>query len=126
MGEAVFARRASGLVREASLLDTIFFGMMNNAVAVCVWFALSAWYFYPGANPWIVSALTLPFSLIFATVWGILGGSMPRSGGSYVYNSRIIHPTRVGCELGQRWLRHAGVDMGVGALGRRGRASDMG
>ena len=93
MGEAVFARRASGLVREASLLDTIFFGMMNNAVAVCVWFALSAWYFYPGANPWIVSALTLPFSLIFATVWGILGGSMPRSGGSYVYNSRIIHPT---------------------------------
>jgi amino acid transporter len=28
----------------------------------------------------------------FPLVWGILGGSMPRSGGEYIYNSRIIHP----------------------------------
>ncbi|MEM3691481.1 MAG: amino acid permease [Candidatus Korarchaeum sp.] len=27
-----------------------------------------------------------------ALVWGILGASMPRSGGSYVYNTRILHP----------------------------------
>ena len=28
----------------------------------------------------------------FPLVWGILGGSMPRSGGEYIYNSRILHP----------------------------------
>ena len=28
----------------------------------------------------------------FTLVWGILGGSMPRSGGPYIYNSRILHP----------------------------------
>ena len=28
----------------------------------------------------------------FPLVWGVLSGSMPRSGGEYIYNSRIIHP----------------------------------
>ena len=25
-------------------------------------------------------------------MWGILGGTMPRSGGAYIFNSRIINP----------------------------------
>jgi amino acid transporter len=28
----------------------------------------------------------------FPLVWGMLAGSMPRSGGEYIYNSRIVHP----------------------------------
>ena len=92
MGEAVFARRASGLVREASLLDATFFGMMNNSCIVGTWYAMSGVYWYPGANVLAAVVITTLFTLVFSTVWGILGGSMPRSGGSYVYNSRIIHP----------------------------------
>ena len=90
----VYARKATGLVREASLLDTTLFGIMNNAVAVCIWFFLSeAPYAYPGVNVLLTCAIGLILCTGFAVMWGILGGSMPRSGGSYVYNSRIIHPS---------------------------------
>ena len=93
MGEAVFARRASGLVREASLLDTIFFGMMNNAVAPSVWWVMSSIYWWPGANLLLTGIIAAIMGICTSITWGILGGSMPRSGGTYVYNSRIIHPT---------------------------------
>ena len=89
----VFARKASGLTREAGMLDTTYFAVMNNAVPVSVWFILGAYSWLPGANLTLACFITLFFVCFgFSMVWGILGGSMPRSGGSYVYNSRIIHP----------------------------------
>jgi basic amino acid/polyamine antiporter, APA family len=89
----VFARKASGLTREASLFDAVYFGVLNNAIPVSLWFILAAFGWLPGANLTIAALLTLVLTVFgFAFVWGILGGSMPRSGGSYVYNSRIIHP----------------------------------
>ncbi len=91
----VFARKASGLVREASLLDTFGVGFMNVGVAIGIWSATS-WglYLAPGGN--LVAGTLLSMLLcIFGVslVWGMLGGSMPRSGGDYIPNSRIIHPT---------------------------------
>ena len=90
----VFARKASGLTREAGLLDSTYFGIMNNAIPVCLWFVLAGFAWLPGANLGLAAVITLVLVVFgFAFVWGVLGGSMPRSGGSYVYNSRIIHPT---------------------------------
>ncbi len=90
----VFARKASGLTREAGLLDSTYFGIMNNAIPVCLWFVLAGFAWLPGANLGLAAVITLILvGFGFAFVWGVLGGSMPRSGGSYVYNSRIIHPT---------------------------------
>jgi len=90
----VFARRASGLVREASLIDAFSFGFLNQGPAVAIWTLLSwgIWLFPSGDilnSIWIAT-----FFGVFgaALVWGILGASMPRSGGSYVYNTRILHP----------------------------------
>ena len=89
----VFARKASGLTREAGMLDTTYFAIMNNAVPVSIWFVIGAYSWLPGANLTLACIITLICVVFgFAMVWGILGGSMPRSGGSYVYNSRIIHP----------------------------------
>jgi len=48
---------------------------------------------YPRANLLIallISILTVGWAS--PMVWGILGGTMPRSGGEYIYNSRIINP----------------------------------
>jgi APA family basic amino acid/polyamine antiporter len=48
---------------------------------------------YTGGNLIIATLLSVLLCGIgFSLVWGILGGSMPRSGGEYIYNSRIIHP----------------------------------
>jgi hypothetical protein len=90
----VFARKASGLVREASLLDTFGIGFMNNGVGVGVW-TMASWGLYvmpTGDIFWASILATFMCITGIALVWGFLGGSMPRSGGDYIANSRIIHP----------------------------------
>lgn len=91
---AVFARKASGLTKEASTFDAFVFGFMNNGLGVGLWYLHSiGLYVSPGANLIVGTIVAGVFSLVgIALSWGILGGSMPRSGGDYVYNSRIIHP----------------------------------
>jgi amino acid transporter len=90
----VFARKASGLVREASLLDTFGIGFMNNTLGVGIWTMASWGLFISPQGNMLLGSLLASLMCIFgiAFVWGFLGGSMPRSGGDYIANSRIIHP----------------------------------
>jgi basic amino acid/polyamine antiporter, APA family len=106
VGEKVFARKASGLVRGLSLIDAFGVGIMNIGLAPSMFFMISVGLLiYPGGN--LVIAAILGFLLggiSFPLVWGILGGSMPRSGGEYVYNSRIISPiVAVAESFGNAW-----------------------
>ncbi|HAK46428.1 MAG TPA: hypothetical protein DCO79_10990 [Spirochaeta sp.] len=81
------------LQRKGGLLDATFFGVMNNALPVSIWMTLSGFAWFPGGNILVANILTFVLILFgYALVWGILAGTMPRSGGSYVYNSRIFHP----------------------------------
>ncbi|MGB9683473.1 MAG: APC family permease [Candidatus Bathyarchaeales archaeon] len=90
---AVFARKASGLVREASLFDAFSYGFFDQAVGACIWAYTSFGLFVvPRGDLMVGILLGLVLGVAGAFVWGILGASMPRSGGDYVYNSRIIHP----------------------------------
>jgi len=92
--EKVFARRASGLVRGLSLVDAFGVGFMNQGLTPSMWVMISLGLsVYTGGNLIIATILSALFCGIgFSLVWGILGGSMPRSGGEYIYNSRIISP----------------------------------
>jgi len=92
--EKVFARRASGLVRGLSLTDAFGVGFMNQGLTPSMWVMISLGLsVYTGGNLIIATILSAIFCGIgFSLVWGILGGSMPRSGGEYIYNSRIISP----------------------------------
>jgi amino acid transporter len=91
---AVFARKASGLVREASLFDAFSYGFYDQAVGACIWAYMSFGLFVLPMGDLMIGILVgAILGICGAFVWGILGGSMPRSGGDYVYNSRIIHPT---------------------------------
>ncbi|GFP42715.1 amino acid permease [Candidatus Hakubella thermalkaliphila] len=67
---------------------------MNQGLPASIWFILAAFSWLPGANLAVSSIITLFLVACgFGVMWGVLGGSMPRSGGEYVYNSRILHPT---------------------------------
>ena len=93
-GEIAFARKASGLVRGLSMWDAFGVGFMNQGLTPSIWVMVSLGLsVYMGGNLIIATILSLVLAGIgFPLVWGILGGSMPRSGGEYIYNSRIIHP----------------------------------
>jgi len=94
MSEMAFARKASGLVRGLSMLDAFGVGFMNQGLTPSMWVMISLGLgVYTGGNLIIATLLSLLLCGIgFSLVWGILGGSMPRSGGEYIYNSRIISP----------------------------------
>ena len=92
--ELAFARKASGIVRGLSMLDAFGVGLMNQGITPSIW-TMITWglgTYLTGNLLWacIISLVLVGFG--FPLVWGILSGSMPRSGGEYIYNSRIIHP----------------------------------
>ena len=92
--ELAFARKASGMVRGLSMIDAFAVGLMNQGITPSIW-NMVTWglgTYLTGNLLWasVISLVLVGFG--FPLVWGILSGSMPRSGGEYVYNSRIIHP----------------------------------
>jgi basic amino acid/polyamine antiporter, APA family len=92
--ELAFARKASGLVRGLSMTDAFAVGFMNQGLTPSIWFAITFGLgVFIGGNLLIAALLSFVLAGFgFPIVWGVLGGSMPRSGGEYIYNSRIVHP----------------------------------
>ena len=91
---SVFVRKSSGLVREASTFDAIIFNAVFSApvgatLAFGIFYALGA---APGAD--LILALIIAFlvNIPVAVMMSIMASSMPRTGGDYVWISRILHP----------------------------------
>jgi amino acid transporter len=89
----VFARRATGLIRGLSWQDLFaqnMNGLAPTAMVAALYIVVPA--FYPGADIVTAYILILPIAMCYAISYGILGACMPRSGGDYVFGSRVIHP----------------------------------
>ena len=89
----VFVRKASGLVRRAGTWDVLAYNINFTSIGLLLIFLLMLGpAFYPGVDlVWstvICVLLILPLSLVF----GYLASAMPRSGGDYVYVSRVLNP----------------------------------
>jgi amino acid transporter len=88
----VFVREATGLIREFGGLDTFLINMAIINMAGGMVFDIYLIFFFPGASlPLMFFLGGIPAIGIFI-VYTILSVAMPRTGGDYVYASRILHP----------------------------------
>ena len=93
VGRGVFAREATGLVREVSPTQAIFFNLANAPIGtVLVFSVVLGFSFFSGANILLGVLLAILGSIPVLLYYAFLTASMPRTGGDYVYTSRFIHP----------------------------------
>jgi amino acid transporter len=95
----LFVRQSSGLVRNVSVTNALFF---NVAAFVGVGLTLYPLFYSLAGKPmWKIgpfsgygwaAIITGLFCILLALIFSSLTSVMPRSGGDYVFTSRIIHP----------------------------------
>lgn len=90
----VFLRNATGLLREVSLFDAFIMNTFGMNIAVgAVFLFLQAPVNFPQGNMLvavIIGTLLMAFTLLW--VYSTFAAAMPRSGGDYVFVSRVLHP----------------------------------
>jgi APA family basic amino acid/polyamine antiporter len=95
----LFVRQSSGLVRNVSVKNALFF---NVAAFVGVGLTLypifyslgfvPVWKFGPLSEYGWAAIIAGAFCVVLALIFASLTSVMPRSGGDYVFTSRIVHP----------------------------------
>ena len=89
----MFVRRASGLTREFGLFDAFAFNTLGFALGLVIMVTpLFVGGLFPGANIYGMLIIGTILTVFNGLCYGLLAGAMPRSGGDYVYNGRILHP----------------------------------
>ncbi|HXV24784.1 MAG TPA: amino acid permease [Alphaproteobacteria bacterium] len=91
--QRIFLRKASGLIRTASLTDVLIYDV--GLVSIGLGVGTLMYYgpaFYPGGN--IILACIIAGILMAAICWGMItwSATLPRSGGIYVFGSRSLPP----------------------------------
>ena len=90
--EGIYLRRASGLTRKISVFDALVYASAGPGPVFAFLYILWSPGLYPGADM-RYATLTLLLLLPIMAVYYLFSVSMPRSGGEYVYVSRILHPS---------------------------------
>src|SRR5579859_7288889 len=93
----LFVRQASGLVRDVSMANALFFNIAAF-VGTAIGWAVAFYALYPewqglgiSAFAWM-ALLTGFFCYFLGMIFAALTTAMPRSGGDYVFTSRIVSP----------------------------------
>lgn len=91
---SVFVRKSTGLVREASFLDAAIFtatfsAPVGTTLAFSLFWALGA---FPGTNIVLAIILAAVFDVPIIIMMANMASSMPRTGGDYIWVSRILSP----------------------------------
>jgi amino acid transporter len=91
--ERVFLRQSTGLVRLMGTGDSVIYGAMISTLLLGAALTyLVVPYAFPGANQWLGIVITGVFGVTMMVAYSMLSSAMPRSGGDYVFQSRLVHP----------------------------------
>ncbi|HEX8940101.1 MAG TPA: APC family permease [Candidatus Limnocylindrales bacterium] len=90
----LFVRQSTGLVREASALDATIFNAVFSAPvgATLAWGVFAALSAFPGADLVWATIISFFINIPVLIMMALLASSMPRTGGDYVWVSRILSP----------------------------------
>ncbi len=93
----LFVRQASGLVRDVSMTNALFFNIASFVGTAVGWaiafYALYPEWQYAGISAYAYMAVLTGVACYFlGMIFASLTTAMPRSGGDYVFTSRIISP----------------------------------
>ncbi len=88
----IFVRQATGLVRQISGLEAL--GMSINQMGILYVFNVIAFTpaFYPSANPLLAPFIGLLLVLPVIGIYVLFSIGIPRTGGDYVWVSRVFNP----------------------------------
>ena len=95
----LFVRQSSGLVRNVSVTNALFFNVAAfvgvGLTLYPIFYSLAyvpVWTFWGLSNYAWAAIITGLFCVVLALIFASLTSVMPRSGGDYVFSSRITHP----------------------------------
>lgn len=92
-GTQLFARRSSGLVRAASTTDASLVNVYVATFPIMVSFLLGIVLpFYGGANLYLTLLIGALVAMPILITYAVASSIMRRSGGDYVFISRLLHP----------------------------------
>jgi basic amino acid/polyamine antiporter, APA family len=87
----IFLRKASGVVKAFAPFDAYAYNVLaNNAAFLGAIAFLTAMWAMPGGNMALAVILTVILTFFMVVVYSFLQASFPRSGGDYVFQSRIL------------------------------------
>jgi len=97
-----FAREATGLTRTIGTMDALVLNLSLMSLGyLCVYIVFGPATFF-GANMMVALGIGLLINLILGVLYYMFSITMPRTGGDYVFVSRVVHPA-VGL-LSNFWL----------------------
>jgi len=90
---SLFVRHTTGLTRNLSGLDALIANLASMGITAPIYIMYFSSLLYPGVNLPLTVLVAIPPSLVMAAIYYLLTMSMPRTGGDFVWVSRIIHPS---------------------------------